>query len=85
MVISFLIGLYFLIFEITLNRTPGKILFRLRIISMNGGKINNLQLFIRNIFRLVDQFLFPGVLLIMFNKDRLRVGDLVAKTKVVEE
>ena len=60
-------------------------LFRLRVLSKDGGRASVLQLFIRGIFLIIDTLIFGlvGYITILCSKYRQRVGDHVAKTVVV--
>jgi len=60
-------------------------LFRLRVLSKDGGRASIPQLFIRGIFLIVDTLIFGlvGLITILCSKYRQRVGDHVAKTVVV--
>jgi uncharacterized RDD family membrane protein YckC len=60
-------------------------LFRLRVLSKDGGRASILQLFIRGILLIVDTLFFGlvGYITMLCSKYRQRVGDHAAKTVVV--
>ncbi len=84
---------YFVFFEWMFNgQTPGKRLFKLRVIREDGRPITLWEAIARNILRIVDAF--PGVvvpiysiglIIIFLNSRDQRVGDLFAGTVVVRE
>jgi uncharacterized RDD family membrane protein YckC len=80
---------YFIFFEIFLNgRTPGKIIFGLRVISYSGKPLDATSVILRNFIRVFDQqaSLYLGAFFsIILNKDFRRIGDLVAGTIVINE
>jgi uncharacterized RDD family membrane protein YckC len=84
---------YFIIFEWLFNgQTPGKRLFKLRVIRVDGRPITLWEALARNILRLIDAF--PGMVipiysiglitLFLSNRDQ-RLGDLFAGTVVIRE
>jgi uncharacterized RDD family membrane protein YckC len=79
---------YFLFLEIIMNgQTPGKRLFRLRVVSEAGYPLSPLGSIIRNIVRIIDFFpLFYGIgiIVMFFNRRARRLGDLAAGTLVVK-
>lgn len=60
-------------------------LFRLRVLSKDGGRASILQLFIRGILLIIDTLIFGlvGFITILCSKYRQRVGDHAARTVVV--
>lgn len=77
---------YFVIFEtIWQGQTPGKRYVKIRVIRDDGRPIRLQQATLRALFRPVDDILFIGMLLIVFNKKEKRLGDWVAGTIVIEE
>jgi uncharacterized RDD family membrane protein YckC len=100
---------YFAFFELRWGgTTPGKKIFKIRVVDRGGGHLTADAVFARNFMREVELFvpamvliyatiadvgaafvlgmltwLFIIVLLPMFNKDRMRAGDLIAGTLVV--
>lgn len=84
---------YFVFFEWMFNgQTPGKRLFKLRVIREDGRPITLWEAIARNILRIVDAFpgfVVPiysiGLIIIFLNSRDQRVGDLFAGTVVVRE
>ncbi|MDQ2960936.1 MAG: RDD family protein [Candidatus Dormibacteraeota bacterium] len=76
---------YFLVCEVaTGGRSPGKSAMRLRVISVDGSSPTTAQLFLRNVARVVDVlFLGVGVVVMFFNRQSRRLGDLLGGTVVV--
>jgi uncharacterized RDD family membrane protein YckC len=80
---------YFTLFEAFKNgQTPGKMLFKLRVIQDSGRQITFFESMTRNLIRVVD--LFPsiylvGVITMLCNRHHKRLGDLAAGTLVVHE
>lgn len=106
-----LLNFYFMVFELKWSgATPGKRVFRLRVVDRRGGQLTSDAIVVRNFMRQIEIFLPLGVLLApemlwpgatgwsrllasswvllgaglpFFNKEHLRIGDLVAGTMVV--
>lgn len=69
------------------GQTIGKAIFRIKIVKEDGSKINFVSSFIKHLFDMVDYFPFLGIVGLMVSsnsKNKQRVGDLVAKTIVVD-
>lgn len=76
---------YFVFFEtIWQGQTPGKRLARIRVIRNDGRPITLTQAALRSLLKPIDQILFLGAILIMFNYLEKRLGDWVAGTIVVQ-
>ena len=70
------------------GQSLGKLIFRLEVVHQEGWKASVGQGIVRHLFDLVDFFPFFGLLGVLVasrNSQRQRVGDLVAKTIVVEK
>jgi uncharacterized RDD family membrane protein YckC len=70
------------------GRTPGKRIFRLRVVDGRGLPIRLEQSFVRNIVRVLDfvpAFYGAGGLVSLLDRDRRRLGDILADTLVVHE
>jgi|GEM_PF-4766821 len=83
--LSIVICLYFLILELLLKRTPGKMIMKLFIVNEHGEIPTILQTTLRNITRVVE--VYPRVplfmlILITVSRKKQRLGDLLAKTIV---
>jgi uncharacterized RDD family membrane protein YckC len=80
---------YFSLFEAFWNgRTPGKALFKIRVIKDSGRQITLFEALARNLLRPIDylpSFYLAGVITMLCNQQQKRIGDLVAGTIVVHE
>ncbi len=77
---------YYVLLEAYLGWTFGKRLLDLRVIAVDGSKPGLKKSLIRNALRLVDglpAFSILGVVMILLTKERTRLGDIVAGTRVV--
>lgn len=76
--------LYFVYFEFKRGTTPGKKIFGLRVVSLDGGALTLGQAILRDLLRYVDCFMvLPGVISTLLSEKRRRLGDLLAQTMVV--
>jgi uncharacterized RDD family membrane protein YckC len=76
---------YFILFEtIWQGQTPGKRVAKIRVVQDDGRPMRLGQATLRSLLRSVDDFLFLGVFLILFQKREKRIGDLVAGTIVIQ-
>jgi uncharacterized RDD family membrane protein YckC len=78
--------LYFVLLEGLTGATPGKRLLRLRVVAAAGGPTGLPRALVRNVLRIVDGLPTLGILggiLIASTRDRTRVGDTVAGTRVI--
>jgi uncharacterized RDD family membrane protein YckC len=80
---------YFTLFEVLKNgQTPGKMIFKLRVIQDSGRQITFFEAMTRNLIRVVDvipSFYLVGVISMLCNRQHKRLGDLAAGTLVVHE
>ena len=77
---------YYTAFEFSMNgQTPGKKLFKLRVIRNNGQPITLAHSITRNILRYFIDITGAGVICILLNKQHKRVGDMAASTIVIAE
>lgn len=75
---------YFTVCEVaTGGRTPGKSAGQLRVLDLSGAAPTAGQLLLRNVARIVDVLLGVGVLVMFWNSQSRRIGDLLAGTVVV--
>jgi uncharacterized RDD family membrane protein YckC len=79
---------YWIVCESYWGMTIGKRLFSIRVESCDGGRPGFGQSLVRNLFRAVDGFpyIVPyliGFIVAMSGDERMRVGDRVARTRVV--
>lgn len=76
---------YFSVFESTrLQATPGKMLFRMKVVDMNEQRIAPLRAFGRFIASIVSTLSIVGLLIAFFTKKRQTLHDLVSKTMVIQ-
>ena len=71
-----------------LGRTPGKRMAGIRIVAKDGRSASSGAILLRNVFRLIDSlpiFYVLGILVCLFNKQHLRIGDMAAGTILVYE
>jgi uncharacterized RDD family membrane protein YckC len=80
---------YFFIFEgLWHGRTPGKRAQRIRAVRTDGHPMSGLQMFVRNLVRIVDvlpAYYAIGAIAIVLTKRSQRIGDLAAGTLVIRE
>ena len=83
----FMIGWFFLIpfSEGRTGQTLGKRALGIRILKQNGDPTNVGLSFVRHLFDGIDCFFLIGLIIASTNKERRRIGDLVAGTVVVEK
>lgn len=81
----FLVFLYYLISECIFNGTIGKYMFGLRIVDKKNEKPKIYRRVVRNIFRITDQLLLVGSILLFMSNGHQRLGDKIAGTKLVEK
>jgi len=80
---------YFLVCEwIGRGQTPGKRLFKLRVVNASGLRLGNDQIILRNLLRFVDSlplFYFCGGVVSLFSPQAQRLGDIAAGTVVIRQ
>jgi uncharacterized RDD family membrane protein YckC len=79
---------YFALFEGLFAVTPGKALFGLRVVTLDGGRPSLRAILVRNVLRLVDAlpgFYIVGAISINLSTREQRLGDRAAGTMVVRE
>ena len=77
---------YYVAFEYAMKgQTPGKRLFKLRVIRNNGQPAALNHIVVRNILRYFIDFTGVGVVCILLTKQHKRIGDMAASTVVVAE
>jgi len=96
-VLSFLVGttafiglmVYFIVLEGRFGFTPGKWLLGLRVLKEDGTRIGYVEAIIRNIPKVVGNSVFIVIdallLLLLFNKEKQRGFDKIARTIVVHK
>ncbi len=80
---SLVLFFYFFLQELYTQQTIGKRLFKLKVLNLKLKKPNIKQIFIRTIFRVIDNFLIIGSLQVIFFNKNQRWGDIVAGTCVL--
>ncbi|MFT3918622.1 RDD family protein [Cloacibacterium sp.] len=78
--------LYPLIFESLMEgQTPGKKVFKIKVVKVDGFQASFSDYLIRWIFRLIDFgfFFIPGLISMTVNKYNLRLGDIASGTAVI--
>jgi uncharacterized RDD family membrane protein YckC len=95
--LSFIIGTttfiglitYFIVIEGRFGTTPGKMIMGLRVLREDGTKIGFVESIIRNIPKVVGNSVFLVIdallMLLVFNKDKQRGFDKIARTIVVHK
>ncbi len=76
---------YAAIFEARWGTTPGKLLFGLRVATLDGQRPTARAAGVRNAFRLLDEalvFPVPGLVMAIISRHAQRLGDVFAKTLV---
>ncbi|MBU0647707.1 RDD family protein [Patescibacteria group bacterium] len=78
--------IYFFALESIFGKTIGKKIFNLEIRGTHGKKADIYQTFIRNLIRPIDfiGFYLLGFIFVVYTPHNQRIGDLAAKTVVVE-
>ena len=75
---------YFTLCEVsTGGRTPGKSAGQLRVLDISGAAPTAGQLLLRNVARVIDVIAGLGVVVMFWNRQSRRIGDLLAGTIVV--
>lgn len=89
LIYSLPILLYHLLFEVFNNgQSIGKASLRIRVVKLDGSQPDLGSLLIRWLLRILDITLTSGglaILMILLNKNGQRLGDLAAKTCVIDE
>ena len=81
--LSFVHG-YFIYHHVKRGATPGKRLFGLKVISLDGKPLSRSQCILRECLVYFDLgFVFPGLISILATQRKQRLGDLAAGTMVV--
>ncbi len=77
---------YFVFFEILWSgRTPGKKLLGLRVLSDSGRAVSFSNVLLRNVLRIIDQYMGVGIIVAFFSVENKRLGDYIGSTIVVKE
>lgn len=84
---SLLYILHTLVAELFTGRSLGKMIFGLRVVDFTGAMPKRSALVIRNVLRIIDIYVMFGLplLVVLYTPLRQRMGDLAARTLVVEK
>lgn len=76
---------YFVVLEVATGKTIGKYVVKAKVVNESGGRISWGASIIRNLLRIVDGFFFylVGFIIALATKENQRLGDIAAKTYVV--
>ena len=67
------------------GKTIGKKIIGIEVAGKNGERGTLMQSLVRHIFDIIDYCLLIGLIVASFNKDKQRIGDLVANTIVIKK
>jgi hypothetical protein len=76
--------IYFFVSDCTTGQTLGKVLFKLRTVTLDGGIVSGRAAAARTVLRLIDHTVVGLIVMVCTGKRRQRLGDLAAKTAVVD-
>jgi len=78
---------YFAILEAITGKTFGKYIVKTKVVNKNNQLISWLQSLVRNVMRIIDGFAFciVAVVALIFSSKQQRLGDMLAKTYVVND
>lgn len=77
---------YFIFLEgVWQGQTVGKKVAEIRVIEANGQPLGWPAAIIRNLLRIVDNILFLGIVVLLFDKNERRLGDMAAGSIVIRE
>lgn len=77
--------IYFVLAELLFGKTVGKYALDIKALSENGEELSFGQAFIRFFFGFFDLFLLVGFFVMYRSGKKQRIGDIVAKTVVIQE
>jgi len=87
--IFLVVSFYHFIFEVfNKGQSPGKMLLKIRVVTLHGRMPSVNDYFMRWIFRMVDIAFSLGMLAVMFimsSKKNQRIGDIISQTSVVKQ
>ncbi len=83
-ILGAIVGLYATVLEAATGSTAGKRLVGLRVVSDDGDRCRLAQIMVRNAARIIEFPLAPLLLLVALTPSRKRLGDIFARTVVVE-
>jgi uncharacterized RDD family membrane protein YckC len=79
--------LYHIIQELFWQKTIGKRIVKLKVVKINGAQLTLRDTLARHLFDAVELFCFPvlAFLVALSNRSHRRLGDFLAKTKVLDD
>lgn len=83
-VVGLVYGVYAALFEVIKGATAGKLILGLFVVNDQGARPSAGRIVARNAARVVEFMLVPIVLLIVLTPSRQRLGDILARTVVVQ-
>ena len=83
-VVGAVMGLYAAVFELVMGSTPGKRIAKCYVVGEGGGPAGAWPIFVRNVLRILEFHFLAVVLLVFLTPGRQRLGDMLARTTVVE-
>lgn len=85
-IVSFFVFLYHFFLEALMSgQTIGKRVQKIQVMHKSGREASVLNYFIRNLIRPIDMIYGIGALIMLLNKNSLRIGDFAAGTIVVKK
>lgn len=76
--------IYFTIFVGSCGQTPGKMLFRLKVVRVDGQEITYGKAFLRSLYWILSLLLFGlGFLMIAWTRQKRAIHDMLAGTSVI--
>ena len=80
--------LYCMIWELARGTTPGKMVARIGVCTLTAAPCSRRQIVVRNLFRLIETepllMIWPLLMLLAITRNRQRLGDIWARTIVVQ-
>jgi uncharacterized RDD family membrane protein YckC len=77
--------IYFPGVEGTTGQTLGKKIIGIRVVKQDGGQVTFGSSFVRHLFDMIDVSFAIGILVIKNSGKKQRIGDLIAKTVVLDD
>ena len=83
-IVGAILGLYALAFELVSGATPGKRIMGCSVVRQDGERCGAGAIFVRNAVRIIEFHFAAVALLVLLTPSRQRLGDILARTVVVE-
>lgn len=74
---------YFIIMDLIAGRSIGKILFKLKIVSINKEKLPKYRILLRDLTRIIDLLFLIPMFFMLLNKNKQSLPDKIMKTLVI--